>query len=88
MHGRDMMLRHHNLDNEGLIIMARSKCSKVGKDKFPNKLEADLAIVDIQISNSHHRRRKYRDEPQRSYLCGSCKHWHMTKQPELEQLTA
>lgn len=67
--------------------MARSKCLKTGKDRYPDKLECDLAIADIQRSNNHHRRRKYRDEPSRSYECNFCSSWHMTSQPEREQLT-
>ena len=83
-----MMLRHHNHNYEGLIIMARSKCNRTQKDKFPSRLEADLAIADIQRSNNHNRHRKYREEPQRSYNCEFCGSWHMTSQLELEQLTA
>jgi hypothetical protein len=73
--------------------MARRKCSTTGKDRFPNKLECDLAIVDIHRSNSHNRHRKYRDEPTRSYRCEFCGGWHMTSQvpdkesPDLRPLT-
>lgn len=58
--------------------MPRPACSTTKKDKFPNELEANLALADIQRSNTHHRRRKYRDEPTRSYLCGACGGWHLT----------
>lgn len=62
--------------------MARRKCLRTGKPMFPNKLEADLAIADTQRSNSHHRRRKFRDEPTRSYECEFCHSWHLTSQAE------
>lgn len=60
--------------------MARPICTTTGKVKFPNQLECDMAIADIQHRNSHHRRRKYREEPVRSYVCPHCKSWHMTSQ--------
>lgn len=74
--------------------MARPRCSHDNKDRFPNKLECDLAIVDIQRSNNHHRHRKFRDEPVRSYQCGHCGGWHMTSKaadlesPDRRSLTA
>lgn len=60
--------------------MARRKCSRTGKPMFPNELEANLALADIQRSNAHHRRRKYREEPVRSYPCEFCHQWHLTSQ--------
>lgn len=74
--------------------MARQKCTRGSKDRYPSKLECDLAIADIQRSNNHHRRRKYRDEPVRSYQCEFCGGWHMTSQvadkesPDRRSLTA
>jgi hypothetical protein len=64
--------------------MARPKCSISGKDKFPSQLEAELAIADIHRSNSHHRHRKFREEPQRAYECDRCGSWHITSQSESE----
>lgn len=58
--------------------MARRFCSIANKDSFPNELEANLALADIHRSNAHHRRRKYREEPVRSYPCDSCGGWHLT----------
>lgn len=64
--------------------MARSRCAKTGKTRYPDKLEADLAMADTLRSNSHHRHRKYRDEPTRSYECGACHGWHLTSMTEEE----
>lgn len=61
--------------------MARPICTATGKLRFPDKLEADLALADTQRSNTHHRRRKYREEPIRSYLCNACKGHHLTSMP-------
>jgi hypothetical protein len=63
--------------------MARQRCSFSGKDNFPSKLEAELAIADIHRSNSHNRHRMFREEPQRAYLC-RCGKWHITSQSESE----
>ena len=60
--------------------MTRRICV-TGKQIFPNQLEADLAIADVHRSNSHHRHRKYREEPQRSYKCNHCTGWHFTSSP-------
>lgn len=62
--------------------MARQVCKFSGKDRYPNKLECDLAIADIHRSNNHNRHRKFREEPTRSYQCEACKGWHMTSQPK------
>lgn len=73
--------------------MARSRCAATGKDRFPNKLEASLAIADIQRSNNYNRKRKFRDEPTRSYRCEFCGDHHMTSRaknaesPDLRALT-
>lgn len=68
--------------------MPRKHCSKDNKPSFPNELEANLAIADIQRSNSHNRHRKFREEPTRSYPCGTCQGWHITSQLDRESLTA
>lgn len=62
--------------------MARKICSKTGKTKYPTRLEAQLAMADIQRSNAHHHHRKYREEPVRVYPCEHCSQWHMTSQTE------
>lgn len=51
---------------------------KCAKAKYDSKLEAQLALADIHRSNTHHHRRKYREEPIRSYQCDKCKGWHLT----------
>lgn len=60
--------------------MARRICSYAQKAMFPNKLECDLAIMDIQSRARKHRKQKFREEPKRSYQCESCHQWHMTSQ--------
>lgn len=72
--------------------MARPKCTTTGKTKFPSKLECDLAVLDIQINISYHRKQKFREEPRRSYECKYCRQWHMTslslESLDLQSLTA
>lgn len=58
--------------------MATRKCSKSGKDRYPSKIEADLAIANVKKNVTFHRKQKYREEPTRSYRCGFCGGWHMT----------
>lgn len=65
--------------------MARRKCSTTGKDRFPSKLEAELAIADIQRRNKSNRRRKFREEPSRSYRCEFCGTYHLTSQSKNEE---
>lgn len=67
--------------------MARPKCKKADKDRFPTELDCNLAIAAIQGKNRRHRHRKYREEPCRSYECEFCGGWHMTSQPERQSLT-
>lgn len=67
--------------------MARATCTRNQKPRFPNKLECDLAIAAIHLTNVHHRHRKSREEPTRSYECEFCSGWHMTSQPERKLLT-
>jgi hypothetical protein len=64
--------------------MARRICSRTGKQRFPTQMEADLAVASIHSTNAHHRHRKYRDEPQRSYRCEFCGDWHFTSQGRSE----
>lgn len=71
--------------------MARPICGYAKKQKFPNKLECDLAIAKIRSNISRHRGAPQRDEPKRSYQCEACHKWHMTSQdkdsPDRELLT-
>lgn len=54
------------------------KCASTGKSKYASKLEAELAKADIHSVNTQNRRRKFREEPSRSYRCGVCGGWHLT----------
>lgn len=76
------MLMQYRPPNRGLIIMA--KCTPTQKIRYKDQMEAELALADIHRSNSHHHRRKYREEPVRSYLCGACKGWHLTSMTQEE----
>ena len=67
--------------------MARRICPKAKKAIFPDKLECDLAIAGIHSVNSHHRHRKFREEPARSIYCKDCGGWHMTSRPDRKLLT-
>ena len=58
--------------------MPRPNCTTSTKKRFPNRLEAELALADIHRSNSHHRHHRYREEPIRSFECDSCGGWHLT----------
>lgn len=58
--------------------MPRFTCSVTKKERFSDRLDAELALADIHRMNTHHRRRKYRDEPIRSYFCNCCRGWHLT----------
>lgn len=60
--------------------MARPRCTYANKEKFPSKLDCDLAITSIQSNVKKHRKQKFREEPSRSYQCESCHQWHMTGQ--------
>lgn len=58
--------------------MARPKCAVTDKDRFPSRLEAQLALADIVSNSVHHRRQTNRELPDRTYLCEFCGSWHMT----------
>jgi hypothetical protein len=58
--------------------MARPRCSASNKEKFPNKLECQLAIANIGKTQAKHRKQKYRETPTGSYKCPSCGAHHMT----------
>jgi hypothetical protein len=60
--------------------MAYPKCSRANKPRFPNKLEADLVLASITLTNTRHRKGKYREAPTRSFPCEFCKGWHLTSQ--------
>lgn len=61
--------------------MAYRKCSRADKERFPSRLEANLAIARIASNVKHHRKGPQRDsEPTRSYQCEFCSGWHMTSQ--------
>lgn len=60
--------------------MARKKCSRTNKTRFPNELEAKIAMANIQRKNSHFRHQKSREDPTRVYRCEFCGDWHMTSQ--------
>lgn len=62
-----------------------ARCSTTGKTKYPNRLEADLAIADIGRAVAHHRKNKNRETPTRSYRCEFCRSWHMTSQDKNQQ---
>lgn len=62
--------------------MGRKYCSTANKLRFPNRLEAELALADIQRSIAHNRHRKFRDEPTRVYVCEFCKDYHLTSRSE------
>ena len=57
-----------------------AKCGTVGKVKFPNQMEAQLAIANIAKSAALHPKQKYREVPTRAYACKFCKGWHLTSQ--------
>lgn len=58
--------------------MARAKCPVTRKDKFPDKMECELAISSIVSTSARHRKHKYRELPTHSYYCHSCRSYHMT----------
>lgn len=48
------------------------------KTRYRNKVEAEIALSGIHMSQAKHRRRKFRETPMRVYFCGGCKGWHFT----------
>lgn len=61
--------------------MYPKKCNVAEKTSYSNAMEASIAISQIQATNTRHRKRKYREEPIRHYLCSYCGFYHLTSMP-------
>lgn len=56
-------------------------CPVTNKRAYKDKLDADIAISQVQLKHKKHRTNtQLVDEPVRSYLCNHCAYWHMTSQ--------
>lgn len=60
--------------------MARPKCPKTGKQRFPTQLDAQLTMATIQSNIKHRRKMKFREEPVRTYRCPHCGGFHLSSQ--------
>lgn len=52
----------------------KHRCRRTGKLKFLRKIDAEIALTQIDRSDGTHKE-------QRVYKCPFGKHWHLTSQP-------
>lgn len=55
-----------------------SRCQKV---RYPNKIDAELALGRIDKVAKKHRKSGVK-QPERVYRCQLCKGWHLTSEPK------
>lgn len=70
------MSRPHNSKRHTRFIAVRGgRCHKTGKDRYRDRVEAELALADV-VWNI----RRSLVEPKRSYHCNFCNGYHLTSQ--------
>lgn len=57
---------------------AQKTCDVAGKVRYRTKLDAELALAQIRVSDSTRRSAASGRTEKRAYPCPHCKNWHLT----------